>query len=152
MIQNIICSFLGTVAFSVVFNVPRRFYMYCGLTGMTGWLTYCLLVQHMSPTLSTFFGTMVIVLMSRVLAVWRKCPITVFLISGIFPLVPGTYVYYTAYYFVRNSLSMAADKGITALKLAFAIVLGIVFIVSIPRQFFSVQYWRERKGKNKVVT
>ena len=125
MIQNLICSFVGTLAFSIVFNVPRRFYFYCGLTGMFGWLTCCL---------------------------WRKCPITIFLISGIFPLVPGTYVYFTAFYFVRNDLSMALDKGIMALKLAFAIVLGIVFIVSIPRRFFSLQYWRDRKNKNKVVT
>ena len=71
--------------------------------------------------------------------------ITVFLISGILPLVPGTYVYYTAYYFVRNNLAMAVEKGIMALKLAFAIVLGIVI-------FFSIQYWKEGRNKNKVVT
>lgn len=152
MIQQIICSFVGTIAFSIMFNVSRRFYVYCGLTGVAGWVTYCLLVSHISPALATFFGTIIVVLLSRIFAVWRKCPITVFLISGILPLVPGTYVYYTAYHFVRDNLGMAVDKGIMALKLAFAIVLGIVFIVSIPRQFFSVQYWKDRRKKNKVVT
>ena len=147
MIQNILCSFLGTLMFSVLFNVHSRYYLYCGVTGMAGWVTYCLLVPHISPVLATFFGTIVVVLMSRILAVWRKCPITVFLISGIFPLIPGTSVYYTAYYFVMNDLNMAVDKGIMALKLAFAMVLGIVFIVSIPREFFKVDYWRGRKKK-----
>ena len=66
---------------------------------------------------------------------------------GDFPLIPGTSVYYTAYYFVMNDLNMAVDKGIMALKLAFAMVLGIVFIVSIPREFFKVDYWRGRKKK-----
>lgn len=150
MIQNIVCSFLGTLMFSVLFNVHSRYYLYCGLTGMTGWVTYCLLVPHISPVLATFLGTIVVVLMSRILAVWRRCPITVFLISGIFPLIPGTSVYYTAYYFVMDDLNMAVDKGIMALKLAFAMVLGIVFIVSIPREFFKVDYWRRRK--NKVVS
>lgn len=147
MIQNILCSFLGTLMFSVLFNVHSRYYLYCGVTGMAGWVTYCLLVPHISPVLATFFGTIVVVLLSRILAVWRRCPITVFLISGIFPLIPGTSVYYTAYYFVMNDLNMAVDKGIMALKLAFAMVLGIVFIVSIPREFFKVDYWRGRKKK-----
>lgn len=144
MIQNIICSFLGTIAFSLLYNVHSKYYVYCGLTGMSGWLVYCLLEPYMSPVLATFIGTIVVVLMSRILAVWRRCPITVFLISGIFPLIPGTSVYYTAYYFVMNDLNMAVDKGIMALKLAFAIVLGIVFIVPIPREFFRVAYWRGR--------
>ena len=37
MIQTILLhifgSFVGTVAFAVLFNVPRRFYLCCGLTG-----------------------------------------------------------------------------------------------------------------------
>lgn len=144
MIQNILCSFLGTLMYSVLFNVHSKYYLYCGLTGMAGWVTYCFLVPHISPVLATFLGTIVVVLLSRILAVWRRCPITVFLISGIFPLIPGTSVYYTAYYFVMNDLNMAVDKGIMALKLAFAMVLGIVFIVSIPREFFKVSYWRGR--------
>lgn len=152
MIQHIICSFIGTVSFSMLYNVHSRYYFYCGITGTAGWICYCLLVPYISPVLATFFGTVVVVLMSRILAVWRKCPITVFLISGIFPLIPGTSVYYTAYYFVTNDLAMAVDKGMLALKLAFAIVLGIVFIVSIPKQFFSTQYWKIRKSKKSVVS
>ncbi len=152
MIQHIVCSFIGTVAFSMLFNVHARYYFYCGLTGTAGWVVYCLLVPYISPVLATFLGTVVVVLMSRMLAVWRKCPITVFLISGIFPLIPGTSVYYTAYYFVMNDFWMAAEKGIMALKLAFAMVLGIVVMVSIPKQFFSVQYWKIRKTKKSVVS
>lgn len=152
MLQHIICSFAGTLAFSILFNVPRRFYFFCGLTGTAGWVAYCLLLPYTSPVMATFLGTIVVVLMSRVLAVWRKCPITVFLISGIFPLIPGTYVYYTAYHFVTNNLREAVNYGIDSLKLAFAIVLGIVFVVSIPKQFFSILYWKGRKEKKSVVS
>ena len=74
-----------------------------------------------------------------------KCPITVFLISGIFPLVPGAGVYYTAYYLVTDQIALAGERGLGALKIAFAIVLGIAFVVSIPREVFRGQYWRNRK-------
>lgn len=136
MTANMICAFLGTIAFSVVFNVHRRFYICCGLTGMAGFMCYYLMSNYTSAAIASFLGTLVIVLLARIFAVWKKCPITVFLVSGIFPLVPGAGVYYTAYYFVTNNLAMALEKGIESIKIAFAIVLGIVFVVSLPKEWF----------------
>ena len=100
----------------------------------------------LSPALASFFGTLAVVLISRILTVRMKCPITIFLISGIIPLVPGAGVYFTAYYLVTNQMALASQRGMEALKIAFAIVLGIVLIVSIPREFFQVRYWRQRKA------
>lgn len=145
ILANSFCSFIGTIAFSVLFNVPRRFYFCCGLTGAAGWLCYCMIVNNTSVTLATFFGTTVVVIMSRILAVWRRCPITVFLVSGLFPLIPGVSVYDTVFYVVQGNLAEAAVKGISAVKIAFAIVLGIVFVVAIPKQWFSQSYWRSKR-------
>ena len=145
IIANMICSFIGTIAFSILFQVHKRFYVCCGLTGMAGWLCYCMFRGSVSPATASFIGTVVVVLLSRSFAVWKKCPITVFLVSGIFPLVPGAGVYYTAYYLVTNSLELAVHKGMESLKIAFAIVLGIVFVVSIPKQWFQIGKWRSEK-------
>ena len=79
-----------------------------------------------------------------------KCPITIFLVSGIIPLVPGAGVYYTAYYLVMNQLSMAAQKGMESIKIAFGIVLGIAFIISIPREAFQMGYWRQKIRLRKI--
>ena len=150
MIGHMVCSFFGTIAFSILFNVPRRFYLSCGLTGMLGWLCYCLVSPYTGATVASFLGTIVVVLMSRILAVYQKCPITVFLISGIFPLVPGAKVYYTAYYFVTNSLSLATRSGIESIKIAFAIVMGIVFMVSVPKRWFQIAFWKEKFGMQVI--
>ena len=152
MIANILCSFIGTITFSLLFNVPKKYYFYCGLVGTLGWMCYCGMSPIFSATFSTFISTMVVVLSSRILTVVRKCPITIFLISGIFPLVPGASVYNTAYYFITNDLDSSLAWGINALKIAFAIVLGIVFIVSIPREMFTKRYWDLRRLKKTVVT
>lgn len=148
IIMNVICSFVGTVAFAVLFNVPKRFYLCCGLTGTAGWMIYLALTSgyDLSPALASFCGTLAVVLISRMLTVRMKCPITIFLISGIIPLVPGAGVYFTAYYLVTNQMALAGQRGMEALKIAFAIVLGIVLIVSIPREFFQARYWRQRKA------
>ena len=93
--------------------------------------------------LASFVGTLAVVLISRILTVRKKCPITIFLVSGIIPLVPGAGIYYTAYYLVTGQMSLAAVKGLEAVKIAFAIVLGIIFVVSIPRDVFVTGEQRE---------
>lgn len=137
ILVNFFCAGVGTMAYAVLFNVPKQYYFWAGVTGGLGWLVYCF-ISHIggSAPVSTFCGTVFVVLMSRVLAVYMKCPITIFLISGIFPMIPGSAVYYTVYYLVIDELTQAAMKGVLAFKLAFAIALGIVFVVSIPKKWF----------------
>lgn len=155
IISHILCSFIGTVGFAIIYNVPKKYYFACGITGMAGWMMYLFVNSrdYMSSAVASFFGAFVVVLISRLLTIYMKCPITVFLISGILPLVPGAGVYYTAYYIVTNQLTQAALKGIESLKIAFAIVMGIVIVVSIPRDVFHLIYWQKRwseKIKGKV--
>lgn len=61
---------------------------------------------------------------------------TIFLICGILPLVPGAGIYWTCYYLVTGQLDEASTRGFSALKAAVAIVLGIVFVFEIPQRFF----------------
>ena len=63
------------------------------------------------------------------------------------PLVPGAGVYYTVFYMVNNELAEAARRGMESAKIAFAIVLAIVFVVSLPRKYFQPLYWRKRKER-----
>lgn len=132
-VLNLLLASTGSLAFAILYNVPRKFYLCAAFTGMAGWFCYYLIVPFTDTAVASFFGAVGVVLVSRIFAVWKKCPITVFLISGIFPLVPGAGVYYTMYYLVSNELTLAAIKGLESLKIAFGIVLGIVFIVTIPK-------------------
>lgn len=139
MMGQVLAAAIGTVAFSVLYSVPRRYYPYCGLIGGMGWLVYCVLVRYVSATEATLAAAVCVVLASRMFAVWEKCPVTIFLITGIFPLVPGGGVYWTAYYIVSNQMDLAAKTGFNALKVAVAIVLGIVFVFQVPQKVFQVR-------------
>lgn len=144
---HIFCSFVGTIGFAIIYNVPRKYYIGCGITGMAGWLMYLFVStqDNMTTALASFCGSFVVVLLSRILTVSLKCPITIFLVAGILPLVPGAGVYNTAYYLVTNRITLAMLKGIESLKVAFAIVMGIVIVVSIPRDAFHLVYWKKRR-------
>ena len=79
---------------------------------------------------------LVLTILSRILAVVRRAPVTIFLITSIFTLVPGAGIYYTAYYLMVDNLAMAAMKGVETLKVAGAISLGILLGMGIPQGVF----------------
>lgn len=139
----------GTVAFALLFGVPRRYFPFCGLIGGAGWLLYAALTArgYATPTEATFFAAVLVILLSRVCAVVERCPVTVFLISGIFPLVPGAGIYWTSYYLVMGEMGLALSSGFAAVKAAFAIVLGIVFVFEIPNGFFRMLAGRGMKER-----
>ena len=149
-ILAIVESFLATLAYAVLFNVPKQYYTTCGITGLSGWIVYLAMCQVTTVALASFVGTLAVVLISRIFTVRKKCPITIFLVSGIIPLVPGAGIYYTAYYLVTGQMSLAAVKGLEAVKIAFAIVLGIIFVVSIPRDAFQIRYWRAKRKRKRL--
>lgn len=139
MVGQIIAAVAGTIGFSVLYSVPRAYYPYCGFIGGAGWFLYCLLIPKCSEPESALFAAMLVVTLSRMFAVKEKCPVTIFLISGIFPLVPGGGIYWTAYYIVMGEVEQAAHTGFKAVKVAVAIVLAIVFVFQIPQKIFGVK-------------
>jgi len=133
-------AFLGTVGFAVLYGVPRKEYVYASLCSTIGWMVYLLMVRLAGATVveSTFVATLAVVLVSRFMAVFRRCPVIVFQICGVFPLIPGAGIFWTVYYIVNKQLSEAFASGFTALGMAVAIVLGIIFITSLPGRMFKI--------------
>lgn len=135
--EVIIAAFFGTIAFSILYSVPSRYLLSCGFIGAMGWIVYSLLMPLLGTTASIFFATVAISLISRKMAVIRKAPEIIFLISGIFPLVPGAGIYWTAYYLVSDQMSLALASGSGAFKTCLAMVLGIAVIHELPQWIFS---------------
>ena len=136
---QIVASFIGTAAFAVLFGVPRKYYVLCGVSGVLGWILYMILARYagFTPPAATVFATMLVVLSARWFSVLDRCPAIVFLLCGIFPLVPGAGVFWTSYYVVSDQLRLALSSGFMAVKVTIAIVLGIILISELPYRFFN---------------
>ena len=67
-----------------------------------------------------------------ILAMTLRAPVTVFLLTGIFPLVPGAGIYYSAYYFIQGDNALALANGISTFKIAVALAVGIALVLGIP--------------------
>ncbi len=133
LLRQLLISAGGTWAFAILFHAPRRSWWACALTGGAGWLVYCLLTAAgASSVTASLVAVLPLTVLCRAFAVGLRMPITVFLFSGIFPLVPGAAIYYTAYYFIRGENALFVQKGAEAFKIAVAMALGIAFVLSIP--------------------
>ncbi len=144
LLIEFIVAFFATAAFSVLFSVPRKQWLFAGLTGGTGWIFYRGMTAGSGLVAATFIAVVVVTLISRIFAVVRKSPVTIFLVPGIFPLVPGVGIYYTSYYFIMNEFSLASAKGIETMKIAVAITLGIMCVLLIPQRVFLLLEARKR--------
>ena len=128
-------ALVGTVGFAVLFGVPRKQYLATGIVGAVGWMLFFALSQYtgLSVVENTFLTSVVVVVLSRWAAVLRRCPVTVFLICGLFPLIPGAGVFWTTYYVTSNLLQEALRSGFTALSVTLAIVLAVVAVSGLQK-------------------
>lgn len=142
MMLSILSAFISTLGFSIVFHVQRKHLLICGATGAISWTLYLLLIQNShSSVLASFLSTLVVTTLSYLLAKKRKTPITVFLIAGILPLVPGLGLYRMMYALLDEDYSLALDYATLTFEIAGVIAGAIVIISLLPL------LWRKPKQR-----
>ena len=140
IIQFIVALF-ATLSFAVIFSAPKKELFYCGFTGALGWSIYYIMIMvqfDMGVVFPSLIATLILTLLARIFAAPRSMPVTVYLLSGIFPLVPGAGSFYTAFYLFTNDRALSSSKGIETFEVAGAIVLGIIFGFGIPQSLFNL--------------
>ena len=139
LITQTLAAFVGTLAFADLFGVPRAQYVASGVIGALGWCLYLVLVRFatVSPVIAVILSSIFICVLARISAIGHKCPAQVFLLCGIFPLVPGAGIFWCTYYLVSGQLAPALTSGFGAAKTAVAIVLVIIVAMELPQRLFS---------------
>lgn len=142
-------AMIATIAFAILFSAQKKELLLCGISGAIGWLFYyAFTAAGFGPVPASLIGTLALTIFSRTMAVVRLAPATMYLLPGIFPLVPGAGIYYTAYYLITEEGGNASAKGLETLELALAITFGIIFGFSIPQSLFQ-RLGRRLHGKRR---
>ena len=136
LLMETVAAFVGTIAFGVLFVVPAKQFLVCGLVGGIGWIVYAVTLEKSSAAVASFLATVVIVLLARILAVVRKVPTNVIMIPGIFPVVPGIGLYNMIYNMMIGDTAVGVSQGLAVLKSIGAIVFGIIAVFSLPNRWF----------------
>lgn len=135
---QVLAAFFGTVAFGIMFRVPAKHLTAAGMTAAIVWLVY-LLVHDLigGVALSILCSAFAAVVIARAFAVIFHCPATIFLVAGIFPLVPGAGIYNTVYAAITADYISALALFLDAFKNAFTIAIAISIGFMIPNSVFA---------------
>ncbi len=139
MILQIIAAMLAVASFSILFCVPKSQLLYSAIIGGIAWFSYLSFMGMGAGTvISSLAATFLLAVLARIFALHQKKPVTIYLMAGIFPLVPGSGIYYTSYYFIMNDMTSFVAKGMETFKIAGAIALGIIFGSAIPQKLLLI--------------
>lgn len=143
-------SFIITFGFGILFNIKGKKLLFAALGGGLSWYCYSLpLSLGLSEVSSLFISALVFSTYSEVLARICKTPVTSFVICALFPLVPGSGMYYTMLATINGDLQNAVHLGINTLANAGTLALGVIFISTITSLIFRVKRNHSSKRFNQ---
>ncbi|MCI9134852.1 MAG: threonine/serine exporter [Lachnospiraceae bacterium] len=134
MFLQILGSFLAVVSFGFLLGSPRKYIPYAGIIGALGWTAFLLLRnQGLSIGPATFISGCLISLCAQILARILKTPVTIFVITGILPLVPGAGMYHIAASVIQADPAGTSYYVLQTLTIAGMIAVSIVVVDNLFR-------------------
>lgn len=131
-IKDFIYAYMCTIGFAVLFNVPKTSTLRAGLGGALGWTIYLIMNNYSdSVVISAFVASFAIALMGELFAILEKQPVTVFIVPGIVPLVPGFGLYYTILSILEKDYELAIKYGSESLLIAISIAGALTVVLSL---------------------
>lgn len=120
-------SYLSTVTFGIVTNVPRKLLNACGFTGAVGWMVYWSTKNLEAGVIfANFLGAIGIGLLSIYFSRKKKMPMTIFNIPSLVPLVPGGPAYQAVRSIVLGDYVLGFHSIIKVIMTAGAIAAGFM--------------------------
>lgn len=131
---QIITAFLGSLGFSVLFNIRRTKLLIAGLGGMLSWSVYLLLGLYFdSDPIRYFFAAIFVTVYAVIFARIKKTPTTSYLVPAFIPLIPGGALYNTMKFALHNDWQSFGDTAVYTIQLALALSAGIIVVASVMR-------------------
>ena len=132
MIIQMIAAFFAVVLFSITLEVNKKFIFFAGISGMLGWITYLICREYgINDIICYMISGIVIALVSYIFSIIFKVVVTIFLIPGILPIVPGVAIYRTVYYLIMNDIANTRHYLIQTILISGSIAIAIFLVESI---------------------
>ena len=134
---SFIFSFIAAAEFAILFQAPKKSLPVSGVIGAVGWVVYIYIRKDLNydSFYAMFAATVALSLLSELAARIFKQPVTVFVIPGIIPIVPGLGMYKGMAAIIENNYDTGVNILITTVMDASAIALGMMLMTSVFRVF-----------------
>lgn len=137
---------------AVVFNAGKYDILPGAIAGGIGWFIYRLMFQYLgfAEPAGYMCGAAALTLFSEIWAYFSKNPATVYLLPGLFPLVPGYGMFVAMHAAVTHNTELAGKAGYNAIIAAGSIALGMAVAASVARLCSMVKVRRHNKSKKSL--
>ena len=144
-VLQVMAAFMMVLSFGAMFQAPKKSLLLLGLTGAVSWTGFLVSQALVHNTvISIFIAAVLVGVSGEVFARINHQPVTVYVIAGIIPLVPGIAVYDTMLYLVKGLYMQGLEAGINTLMFAGAIAFAIAIVGAISKSYKTI--------KNKKLT
>ncbi len=142
---GVICAALATVGFSFLWHVSWKHMPFVGITGGVCWLMFLVFYDKMGLGPASFFASVGLAFCAFLFSRVKQCPVTVFLVPGIVPIVPGCTLFFAVFDLLRLNYHDAAILAAQSIIICGAIVLGTALVSVIPPKFFALFSPKKKK-------
>ncbi len=124
-----IAAFFACIGFSLLYNIHGKNIFIASLGGAFAYGVY-LVAEAVQPSLVMpyFLSGVAIAIYSELAARIFKAPVTVYLIPGIIPLVPGLTIYRTMQACLSSDLDLFGTGLFNTFKIGGSITLGLILV------------------------
>jgi uncharacterized membrane protein YjjP (DUF1212 family) len=155
-ILQAVAAAMGAFGFSVLFNVPKRYWLFACLGAVITVDTrnICFVELGMSMAVSSFIGASVFSVLCFLGAKWLSTPAFVIAIPAVIPMIPGVLLYRFLFALIQSGsmplsdVLLAMRNGIDGLLILLGIAVGITVPDVLCHQIIS---HRKRKKLEKFL-
>ena len=133
-------AFVACLGFCPAFNAQGVGALLCCLGGALGWAVYLAgLALWSNSFAASLIAAIAVAFYSEVMARWRRCPATSYLVISMFPLVPGLTIYQAMDHGLRGDTDLFLETFFRTMGIAGCLALGMLVVSSV------LALWRKWK-------
>lgn len=136
-IQLLSCT-IGCIGFAFLIQIRGRQVLYSGVGAFLTWGIYSIVIAWKpSNFLATLVAAIFVAFYAYIMSRVNKAPSTIFLTASVFPLIPGSNLYYMMYGAVIRDMDMVFSETLVLLSTCLAIAFGFIIVDAAARYITS---------------
>ena len=148
LLYHFVFSFISSVSFAIVCDVPRKTLVTGGVIGAICWCGYWEMWSHgQSVFMSSLVCSLLLANISQICAIKFKNPLTVYFIPGLVPVVPGVTIYDAFRTLLLDEYGNSARIFLNSFYGAVGLAVGIIIADSIFRVVLSPLLQKRQESK-----
>ncbi len=142
---QIIAGALGSVGFSILFGIRKKYIALISLNAGASWAVYLLVDRCAGDFAANIASAMFCSLLAAWMAHRIKVPKVVLQMPATVPMIPGGSLYYTMYYVFLGDAKLAQSYFLSTVRAIFGMAIGFA-VVSVLLKTLSERLNRTRIG------